>query len=109
MAARHCRRRLAGGAPRISGEGSAARELGMADISAHEGHGPETPRRDFLLLVAGSLGIVGAASAIWPFIDSLEPAADTIAAGAPIDVDLSPIKPGQQIIVLWRGHPVFIA
>jgi len=80
----------------------------MTDISAHDGRGPEMPRRDFLLLVAGSLGAVGTASAIWPFIASLEPAADTIAAGAPIDVDLSPIKPGQQIIVLWRRHPTFI-
>jgi ubiquinol-cytochrome c reductase iron-sulfur subunit len=31
-----------------------------------------------------------------------------IAAGAPIDVDLSKLEPGQQIIVLWQSHPVFV-
>ena len=65
-------------------------------------------RRDFLLLVTGALGVVGIASALWPFIDSLEPAADTIAAGAPVDVDLSAMQPGQQLKILWRGRPIFI-
>jgi ubiquinol-cytochrome c reductase iron-sulfur subunit len=65
-------------------------------------------RRDFLVLLAGALGVVGAATTIWPFIDSMNPAADVIAAGAPLDVDLSPIKPGQQIAVTWRSRPVFI-
>jgi ubiquinol-cytochrome c reductase iron-sulfur subunit len=65
-------------------------------------------RRDFLLLVAGALGVLGTASALWPFIDSLEPAADTIAAGAPVDVDLSAMQPGQQLKILWRGRPIFI-
>jgi len=79
----------------------------MADTAAS--HGPaEVPRRDFLLLVAGTMGAVGAATAIWPFIDSLEPARDTLAAGAPIEVDLSPIQPGQQIVAVWRGRPIWI-
>jgi ubiquinol-cytochrome c reductase iron-sulfur subunit len=66
------------------------------------------PRRDFLVLVASGMTAVGAASALWPFIDSLNPAADALAAGAPIDVDISPIQPGQQITVLWQSKPVFI-
>jgi ubiquinol-cytochrome c reductase iron-sulfur subunit len=65
-------------------------------------------RRDFLVLVAGALGVVGTVSALWPFIDSLEPSADTLAAGAPVDVDLTPVKPGQQITAVWRGRPVFV-
>jgi len=74
-----------------------------------QSHYDETvARRDFLTLVAGALGAVGAASALWPFIDSLEPAADTLAAGAPVDVDLSPVKPGQQITIAWRGRPIWI-
>ncbi len=78
-----------------------------ADIAqAHSGGGT---RRDFLLLTAGALGAVGAAITVWPFIDSLNPAADTLAAGAPLDVDLSPVKPGQQIVVVWQGKPIFIA
>ena len=66
------------------------------------------PRRDFLLLTAGAMAAVGAVATLWPFIDSMNPAADTIAAGAPVDVDLTPVKPGQQIQVMWRGRPIFI-
>jgi len=80
----------------------------MSDLAAPPHHGVDTGRRDFLLLVTGALGLVGAASALWPFIDSLEPAADTLAAGAPVDVDLSPIKPGQQITIAWRGRPIWV-
>jgi ubiquinol-cytochrome c reductase iron-sulfur subunit len=83
----------------------------MTDITATGGHGPggqEGTRRDFLVLAASALGVVGAASAVWPLIDSLNPSADTIAAGAPIDIDLSPVKPGQQLLVSWRGRPIFI-
>ncbi|HZS83344.1 MAG TPA: ubiquinol-cytochrome c reductase iron-sulfur subunit [Stellaceae bacterium] len=65
-------------------------------------------RRDFLTLVVGAMGAIGTVSALWPFFASLSPARDTIAAGAPIDVDVSTIKPGQQITVVWRGHPIFI-
>jgi ubiquinol-cytochrome c reductase iron-sulfur subunit len=77
------------------------------DIS--QAHGGGGTRRDFLLLTAGALGAVGAAVTVWPFIDSLNPSADTLAAGAPLDVDLSPVKPGQQILVVWQGKPIFIA
>jgi ubiquinol-cytochrome c reductase iron-sulfur subunit len=85
-------------------------EIGaMTDISAG-GHGPadSATRRDFLVLAGSAVAVVGAAVTAWPFIDSLNPAADTIAAGAPIDIDLAPVQPGQQIIVSWRGRPIFI-
>ncbi|ALG72386.1 ubiquinol-cytochrome C reductase [Azospirillum thiophilum] len=64
-------------------------------------------RRDFLYLATGAVGVVGAASAAWPFIDSLNPAADTLAL-ASIDVDLAPVAVGQAITVTWRGKPVFV-
>lgn len=64
-------------------------------------------RRDFLMLASGAMGGVGAASFVVPFIDSLNPAADTLAA-ANVDVDLSPIAVGQAITVMWRGKPLFI-
>lgn len=76
----------------------------LAAQARHDG----VERRDFLILATGALAAVGVASALWPFIDTLEPAADTLAAGAPIDVDLSPVKPGQQITVVWRGRPVWV-
>jgi ubiquinol-cytochrome c reductase iron-sulfur subunit len=64
-------------------------------------------RRDFLLIAASAVGVVGAALAAWPFIDSMNPAADTLAL-ASTGVDLSPIAVGQRITVVWRGKPVFI-
>jgi ubiquinol-cytochrome c reductase iron-sulfur subunit len=39
----------------------------------------------------------------------MNPDASTIAAGAPIDVDLSPITEGQVIKVFWRSMPIFIS
>jgi len=65
-------------------------------------------RRDFLVLATGALAATGAVAALWPFIDSMEPAQDTLAAGAPIDIDISPLQPGQQIVVLWRSRPIFV-
>ncbi len=38
----------------------------------------------------------------------MEPASDTLAAGAPVDIDLGHMQPGQQIVVLWRGKPILI-
>lgn len=64
-------------------------------------------RRDFLLLTTGALGAVGAACFAWPFIDSMNPAADVLAQSS-IDVDLSPIPAGQAITVVWRGKPIFV-
>jgi ubiquinol-cytochrome c reductase iron-sulfur subunit len=67
----------------------------------------EQTRRDFIVLTASATAGVGAASAIWPFVDSLNPAADVLAM-ASTEVDLSPIEPGQGVTVMWRGKPVFI-
>lgn len=75
---------------------------------AQEGSGGEgSSRRDFLYLATAAVGAVGVASAVWPFIDSMNPAADTLAL-ASIDVDLAPVAEGQAITVTWRGKPVFI-
>src|SRR5712691_9921482 len=81
----------------------------MADLAqSHltEGHGGET-RRDFLMLSAGALGGIATAVAIWPFIDSLNPARDTLALST-TEVDLAPVQVGQRLTVAWRGKPVFI-
>ena len=67
-----------------------------------------TSRRDFLTLLALAGATVGGGAIAWPFIDSMEPAADTLAAGEPLDVDVSKIAPGQQIVVVWRGKPILV-
>ncbi|RJF80976.1 ubiquinol-cytochrome c reductase iron-sulfur subunit [Azospirillum cavernae] len=73
----------------------------------HAASGDGSTRRDFLYLATGAVGVVGAASAAWPFISSMNPAADTLAL-ASIDVDLAPVAEGQAITVTWRGKPVFV-
>lgn len=66
-----------------------------------------TSRRDFLTLAAAGLGVVGVGAAAWPLVDTMNPAADTLAL-ASIDVDVSGISPGQAVTKMWRGKPVFI-
>lgn len=68
----------------------------------------EPTRRDFLYIATGAVAAVGAAAAVWPFISQMNPDASTIAAGAPIEVDLTPIAEGQDIKVFWRGQPIYI-
>ena len=70
------------------------------------GHGDPT-RRDFLMVATGALGAVGVAAVAWPFINNLNPAADTLALSS-IEVNVQPIQVGQAITVKWRGKPVFI-
>jgi ubiquinol-cytochrome c reductase iron-sulfur subunit len=78
-------------------------------ITATSGHDAVPPnRRDFLYLATGMVAAVGAVSTAWPLIDQMNPDADTLAHGGPMDVDLSPLAPGQQIVVKWQEHPVFI-
>ncbi len=64
-------------------------------------------RRDFLLLSTLAVGAVGSGLAAWPFIDVMNPAADTLALST-TEVDLEPIEEGMSITVVWRGKPVFI-
>ena len=64
-------------------------------------------RRDFLYLTAGAMGAVGAGCAAWPLIDSMNPAADTLAAGS-TEVDISKVEVGSALTAVWRGSPLFI-
>ena len=64
-------------------------------------------RRDFLYLSSMTIGGVGVAVFMWPFLKSMNPAEDTLALGS-TEVDLSDIAIGQSITVKWRGRPVFI-
>jgi ubiquinol-cytochrome c reductase iron-sulfur subunit len=80
--------------------------------SATSGHGHahgsegET-RRDFLALTASALTGIGAALALWPFLDTMNPAHDTLALST-TELDLSPITEGQRVTVTWRKRPVFV-
>jgi len=65
-------------------------------------------RRRMLIVatsVAGAAAGVGIAA---PFVASWFPSARSLAAGAPVQYDVTKIEPGQQIIIEWRGKPVWI-
>ena len=68
----------------------------------------EPTRRDFLYIATGAVGAVGAAAVAVPMIAQMNPDASTIAAGAPVEVEIGAIAEGQIIKVFWRGKPIFI-
>src|SRR5258708_17481588 len=68
----------------------------------------EPTRRDFLYIAPASVAAFGAAATLVPLIAQMNPDASTIAAGAPIEVDLAPIADGQVIKVFWRGKPIYV-
>ena len=74
-------------------------------VNAAGGEHEET-RRDFLMLVAGAVGAVATVATAYVVVDSMAPAGDVLAAGGPVEVDLSKVAPGQQVVVLWRGRPI---
>jgi ubiquinol-cytochrome c reductase iron-sulfur subunit len=61
-----------------------------------------------LLTITSGLGAVGVVGAAVPFVMSMEPSARARAAGAPVEVSIAKIEPGQVITVQWRGKPVWI-
>ena len=69
----------------------------------------EPTRRDFLYIATAAAGATAGAVSVWPLISQMNPDQSTIAAGAPIEVDLAPIAEGQIIKVFWRGKPIFVS
>jgi ubiquinol-cytochrome c reductase iron-sulfur subunit len=72
---------------------------------AHKGEEPS--RRDFIFIATGAVAAVGAAATVWPFIDQMNPAADTLAL-ASTEYDVSGVAEGEQVVIFWRKLPVFI-
>jgi ubiquinol-cytochrome c reductase iron-sulfur subunit len=71
----------------------------------------ETPvdpaRRSWVMITCGA-GAVGGIAAAVPFVASFTPSDRARAAGAPVEVDIGDIKPGEKVVVEWRGKPVWI-
>ena len=73
-----------------------------------DGESQDLSRRRFLTTAATVVGGAGAIATTWPFISTMTPSAKTKAIGAPIEVDISELSPGQKITVKWQGKPVWI-
>ena len=76
--------------------------------TASTGHGPESTRRDFLFIATATVGAVGAAAALVPLVDQMNPDASTLAAGGPVDLDVSKIEENAQVMIRWRQRPIFV-
>ena len=64
-------------------------------------------RRTWIAITCGATAVGGVAVAV-PFVSSFAPSERARAAGAPVQVDISAIKPGEKLTVEWRGKPVWI-
>jgi ubiquinol-cytochrome c reductase iron-sulfur subunit len=70
--------------------------------------GPDPRKRRFLIAATGAVGAIGAVAVAAPFVMSFWPSERAKAAGAPIEVDISKLEPGQKINVEWRGKVVWV-
>lgn len=66
-------------------------------------------RRRFLTATTSVVGAVGVGFAAVPFIKSWSPSARARFAGAPVNQDISALAEGQQLVIAWRGQPIYIA
>ncbi|QLQ31570.1 MAG: ubiquinol-cytochrome c reductase iron-sulfur subunit [Candidatus Thiothrix singaporensis] len=65
-------------------------------------------RRRFLLAATSVVGAAGAAAVATPFLASWSPSARALAAGAPVEMDVRKVEPGQLVRIVWRGKPVWV-
>jgi ubiquinol-cytochrome c reductase iron-sulfur subunit len=84
----------------------------MSDHAVHTGSdsAPEvdTDRRKFLTVATAATGAVGAAFVLTPFLASWKPSERARALGAPTEIDLSKIEPGQMITTSWRKQQIYV-
>ncbi len=79
----------------------------MAESVVTEGGGDDATRRDFIHIAAASAAGGATVMAVWPLINQMNPAADTLAL-ASIEFDLTKVQEGQQVVIKWQGKPVFV-
>jgi ubiquinol-cytochrome c reductase iron-sulfur subunit len=75
---------------------------------AHPPFAADQRRRRFLIGATGVVGGIGAVAAATPFVMSFFPSERAKAAGAPVEVDIAKLEPGQKIDVEWRGKVVWL-
>jgi ubiquinol-cytochrome c reductase iron-sulfur subunit len=65
-------------------------------------------RRHFLTVATAVTGLAGIGAAAIPFLSSLKPSARAQALGAPVEVPIGSLDPGEMIRIMWRGKVVFV-
>lgn len=76
-------------------------------VVTENGEGGDATRRDFIHIAAGAAALGAGAMLAWPLINSMNPAADTLAL-ASIEFDMTKVQEGQQVVIKWQGKPVFV-
>lgn len=71
------------------------------------GEGMDPQRRRLLFATSAAAAAAGMAVAV-PFVGSFAPSGRALAAGAPVEVDISKLAAGEMLTVEWRGKPVWI-
>jgi ubiquinol-cytochrome c reductase iron-sulfur subunit len=84
---------------------SHAKRLFMSEASFTPG--VDQGRRTWIAITCG-VGAVGGAAVAVPFVSTFAPSERARAAGAPVQVDISALQPGEKMTVEWRGKPVWI-
>ncbi len=79
----------------------------MTDVNNIPDSGQDPSRRDFIHIAAVGATAIGGAFVIWPFIDQMNPAADTLAE-ASTEVNIANIDEGSIITVMFRSRPHFV-
>ncbi len=65
-------------------------------------------KRRLLIVATGVVGGIATAASAVPFVASMLPSERAMAAGAPVEADISQLGPGEKLTVEWRGQPVWI-
>ena len=68
----------------------------------------DNSRRHFLTIAASAAGAVGAVGVAIPFLSSMKPSARAQALGAPVEVSVGSMEPGEMARVVWRGKVVYV-
>lgn len=70
--------------------------------------GVDLKKRRTLTLATSAIGGIGALYVIYPFLAAWAPSEKAKAAGAPVEVDIGKLEPGQRMSAKWRGKPVWV-
>jgi ubiquinol-cytochrome c reductase iron-sulfur subunit len=81
----------------------------MADnVVVADNNQVDLSRRKFLTSATIATGVVGAVFVAVPFVESWTPSERARALGAPTELDVTKIEPGQMTIVTWRRQPIYV-
>jgi len=81
--------------------------VGVGGAVASDG-GADEGRRKFLTWATAATAAVGVVFTAVPFVESWQPSERAKSLGAPLEIDLSKLEPGQMIVPIWRKQPIYL-